>query len=259
MANYSLMTAIKDYAIVGELVVKLTAKKPLAYWNAQSGDILLAENAKQVTVFKRRLAAGFIKMLDPKMVKSFNKSFTQKQLMENIVVNCSISELVGYPRYMWGVFLLQWISEPNTGTGFDYVDNTAVSETFANGNIRLLFEATANRLRPNMKLICEAGNGQMAKVADLTPVRIRFSFVSLNTDDPSDYTPTIVYSTMDAILRNANHPFTVTIPSTVPVGSPDTITYILARIEVLAVDVKGKTKSKEGGKFDTLQVVGCRI
>ena len=269
MNNYNLTTAVKDYALVGELVVKLTKNKPLSYWNVATGDQLLVEHGLQQNAFRRKLASGFIKMLDPKMVRRFSVNFGQKQLMENLVKNVVIGELSGFRKELWGVFLLQWISEPQTGVGFDYLRQTGTS-TYADGNVRLLFDATS-KSGDTFKLYSDMKNGTDGVVVNGTLAKLRLAYCSIHYeassdlipttdyDVSSDLTPTIVYLDVDAVVANGSQGFSIPFPSGVPVGAVDTYTYVLARIDFFVLDAKGVKKSKEKGKFDTLQVVGCRL
>lgn len=259
MNNYNLTTALKDYAIVGESVVKLTQKKPLAYWmNTATGSEIGIEHTKQETIFRRKLASGFIKMLDSKMVKRFNAAFGQKQLMESLVNNVVIGELSGYPKALWGTFLLEWMSQPQTGLGFDYIRQTGVSFTYADGNVRLLYDPMGQG-GDIFQLYCDNADGSDGVVPNGTLAKLRLSFCSINYDAPSDLTPTIQYFEFDTQIANGSQGFSIPINSDVPVGFPDTYTYLLARIEFLSTNAKGLLKSLNKGEFDTLQVVGVRF
>ena len=253
----SLTSAINDYAIVGESVVKLTKKKPLAYWNSATGAELLLEHAKQENTFRRKLASGFIGMFDNRMTNKFNSTFGPKQLMETMVGNVVIGELSGYPKYLWSTFLLQWISEPNTGQGFDYVRQTGFLQTILDGNIYLTY-ASDNQTGTAFRLECKAGGSNPVKVANGTPARITFAFVTIGLDSPIlPNIPDITYvEIISGIANDSQGGFDVVFPNLV--GSIDTRTYVLARIEILEVNPKGGYKSKDKGVFDTLQVVGVR-
>jgi hypothetical protein len=248
--SYSFQSAIKDYAIVGESVVKLSKKKPLTFWNAQSGDVLLTEHFKNESVFRRKLAAGFIKMLDVKMIKRFSPTFGQKELLDYLANDIQIGELSVYPKSKWSVFLLDFFIDSVYGVGFDYVRQTSVS-SFDNGNIHLFYDN-----QNGFRLTCEAGNGQLAKVPNRSPAKLHIAVVQLNNDAPTDFLPVMSYISVDAVIDNGSQGFNVNLPATIPLF--DNTTYLLARIEVLAVDAKGKKKSLENGKFDCLQVLGFR-
>lgn len=248
--SYSLQSAIKDYAIVGESVVKLSVKRNLAYWMAQVGDVLLTEHAKNEKNFRRKIAAGFIKMLDVRMIKRFSPTFGQKELLDLLANNVSIYELSNYHKLKWGVFLLDFLIDPVYGVGFDYVNQTTVNAT-SNGNISLVYDN-----QNGFRLTCLSGNGQVAKVPNLTPVKLHIAVAQLTNDDPIDYAPVMSYVSVDAIIDNGSQGFNVDLPAVIPLF--DNVTYLLARIEVLEVDAKGKKKSMEKGKYDSLQVLGYR-
>jgi hypothetical protein len=248
--SYSFQSAIRDYAIVGESVVKLSKKKPLAFWNAQSGDVLLTEHAKNESILRRKLAAGFIKMLDVKMIKRFTSTFGQKELLDYLANNISIGELSVYPKSKWSVFLLDFLIDSVFGVGFDYVNQTSVSLT-PNGNIRLSYDN-----QNGFTLTCVAGNGHPAKVPNLSPAKLHIAVVQLSNDDPTDFLPVMSYVSVDAVIDNDSQGFNVDLPATIPLF--DNTTYLLARIEVLAVDTKNKKKSLENGRYDCLQVLGYR-
>jgi hypothetical protein len=248
--SYSLQSAIKDYAIVGESVVKLSAKKNLAYWMAQAGDVLLTEHAKNEQILRRKLAAGFIKMLDVKMIKRFSPTFGQKEFLDLLSNNVSIYELSNYAKSKWSIFLLDFFCDSVFGVGFDYVNQSSVNST-ANGNINLVYDN-----QEGFKLTCLAGNGHLAKVANLTPVKLHIAVAQLANDDPTDFAPVMSYVSVDAVIDNDSRGFNVDLPAVIPLF--DNVTYLMARIEVLEVDLKGKKKSKEKGKYDCLQVLGYR-
>jgi hypothetical protein len=218
----------------------------------------LTENDRQATIFSRKLASGFIKMLDPKMVKRFNSAFGQKQLMETLVNNVSIGELSGYPKALWGTFLLEWISQPQTGTGFDYIRQSGVSFTSVDGNVRLLCDSMGQS-GDVFQLYCDNADGSDGVVPNGTLAKLRLSFCSINYDDPIDLTPTIQYFEFDTQIANGSQGFNIPINSDIPIGFPDTYTYLLARIEFLSPNAKGVLKSKDKGIHDTLQVVGVRF
>ena len=248
--SYSLQSAIKDYGIVGESVVKLSVKKNLAYWMAQAGSILLTEHSKHEKVLRRKLAAGFIKMLDDKMVKRFSSTFGQKELIDVLSNDIPIGELSYYSKSKWSVFLLDFLIDYVYGVGFDYVNQTSANLT-PNGNINLVYDN-----QNGFKLTCFSGNGKVAKVPNLTPVKLHIAVAQLANDDPTDYAPMMSYVSVDAVVDNDSQGFNVDLPATIPLY--ETVTYLLARIEVLEVDLKGKLKSKDKGKFDSLQVLGYR-
>ena len=248
--SYSLQSAIKDYGIVGESVVKLSVKKNLAYWTAQSGDVLLTEHAKYEKILRRKLAAGFIKMLDIRMIKRFSPTFGQKELLDLLSNNVSIEELSTYSKSAWSVFLLDFLIDSVYGVGFDYVNQSSVDMT-PNGNINLIYNN-----QDGFMLTCISGNGHVAKVPNLTPVKLHIAVAQLSKDDPIDYTPVMSYVSVDAVIDNGSQGFNVDLPAVIPLY--ETVTYLLARIEVLEVDLKGKLKSKDKGKFDSLQVLGYR-
>ena len=248
--SYSLQSAIKDYAIVGESVVKLSAKKNLAFWMVQTGDVLLTEHAKNEKILRRKLAAGFIKMLDVRMIKRFSTTFGQNQLLDLLANNISIYELSNYSKAKWSIFLLDFLIDSVFGVGFDYVNQTSVNAT-PNGNINLVYDN-----QNGFTLTCLSGNGHVAKVPNLTPVKLHIAVAQLNNDDPTDYAPVMSYISVDAVIDNGSQGFNVDLPAVIPLY--ENVTYLLARIEVLEVDSKGKKKSMEKGKYDCLQVLGYR-
>jgi hypothetical protein len=248
--SYSLQSAIRDYAIIGEYVVKLSVKKNLAYWTAQPGSVLLTEHLKHGVILRRKLAAGFIKMLDVKMIKRFSPTFGQKELIDFLANDIPIGELSYYSKWKWGVFLLDFLIDPVYGVGFDYVNQTSANMT-PNGNINLVYDN-----QNGFMLTCFSGNGKVAKVPNLTPVKLHIAVAQISNDDPTDYAPVMSYVSVDAVVDNDSQGFNIELPATIPLF--DNVTYLLARIEVLEVDAKGKLKSKEKGKYDSLQVLGYR-
>ena len=255
MNNYNLTTAVKDYALVGELVVKLTKNKSLAYWNSATVAELLVEHGLRVKIFKRQLALGFMKIFDEKMVKKFNMAFGKTQLLDNIAKAIDIGDLSGYSKKMWLRYFLDGSSDSATvvsGTGFDFVQQTTVNST-PNGNLSMVKNSPAF----NFSLLCQDAVGFPAKVAVESPCRVHLAFVKFGLDDPKSGVPEIAYHSFEIEVDGNIQLDSQSIGMTIP--EPETYTYVVARIEVLEANVKGVKKSKEKGKFDTLQVVGCRL
>jgi hypothetical protein len=262
MNNYSLSTVVKDYEIINGFVVKITKKNTVAFWNAQTMEVLATENAKNEVVFRRKLASGFIKMLDPKMTKKVNANFGRNELMDRLVSMVDIAELASYSKTYWGIFLLQWYSEPQTGVGFDLVSGTATSINEPTGHIQLVFNSNIQG-KQRFMLLCEATANRSADVMSPTPVRVTLTYAHLNYDDPVSITPNCKLSNpMMLEVDNDGQGFVIETGSDevgLPIGEPDSFTYLIARIECLKLDAKGKYKSLEKGKFDSLQIVGIRF
>ena len=259
----SLTNSVKDYHFVQGRVVKVTKKKPLTYFqNTALITELDSEHAKNETILSRKLASGLISMLDPKMTKKINSSFGRKELMERLVSMVNLGELEGYGKSMWGIFLLQWYCEPNNLIGFDLVHGTGTAENVPTGHVQLVFNPSING-NPRFMLLCESTASVTTDVISPTPVKVTLTYAHLNFDDPISITPNLRLSNpMMLEVDNDGLGFIIETGQDevgLPIGEPDSYTYLIARVECLKPNAKGELKSLEKGKFDTLQIVGIRL
>lgn len=250
---------VNEYAIVGESVVKLTNKKPLAYWQNASGAALGIEHTKQEPTFRRRFASYFLKLLDKKMTKKFNSTFGAKQLMESTVNLVNVGDISAVGKMNWLRRYIESQSDSSNvfdGVGFDFVTQTGVT-TFANGKVRIVRTEQSPYV---FNLMSDTQDGSPPLVPTDTLCNIHVSFLQFGLDDPSTPVPEIALIAVEGIGMDNSFEIDLAnyiMPFTVP--SYETYTYVIARVEFVETNAKGKLVSYQKGKFDTLQIVGTRF